>query len=84
MKEIEKSCIEEIRNLPNVEKLVLKGVPYEEIIKFAEKEEIDMIILGACGRSTLERFISGSTAERVVRRAPCAVLTVRTPKHRKT
>jgi nucleotide-binding universal stress UspA family protein len=84
MKEIDKCCIEDIRNLPDVEKIVLKGVPYEEIIKFAEKENIDMIVIGACGRSGLERFIFGSTAERVVRRAPCAVLTVRVPKHRKT
>jgi nucleotide-binding universal stress UspA family protein len=52
-------------------------VPYEEIIKYAEKENIDMIVIGAYGHSGLERLIFGSTAERVVRRATCAVLTVR-------
>lgn len=81
-KEMEKCCIEEIRGLPNVEKVVLKGVPYEEIIKFAAKEKIDMIVMGTYGRVGLDRFLFGSTAERVVRRAPCPVMTVRVPKHR--
>lgn len=78
--EIEKCCAEELRGMENVEKVILHGVPYEEIIKYAEKEKIDMIVIGTYGHSGLERFIFGSTAERVVRRAPCAVLTVRPPK----
>jgi len=82
-KEIETCCIEEIRGLSDVEKVVLKGIPYEEIIKFAAKEKIDMIVIGTYGRTGLERFIFGSTAERVVRRAPCPVMTVRLPEHRK-
>jgi nucleotide-binding universal stress UspA family protein len=82
MEEIETCCIEEIRGLPNVEKVVLKGIPYEEIIKFATKEKIDIIVMGTYGRAGLERFIFGSTAERVVRRAPCPVMTVRIPEHR--
>jgi len=81
-KEIESCCIEETRGIPNVKKVVLKGVPYEEIINFAAKEKIDMIVIGTYGRVGLERFIFGSTAERVVRRAPCPVMTVRVPEHR--
>lgn len=81
--EIESCCIEEIRGLPNVEKVVLKGIPYEEVIKFAEKQKIDMIVMGTYGRKGLERFLFGSTAERVVRRAPCPVMTVRVSEHRK-
>jgi len=81
-KEIESCCIEETRGLPNVKKVVLKGVPYEEIINFAAKEKIDMIVMGTCGRVGVERLIFGSTAERVVRRAPCPVMTVRVPEHR--
>ncbi len=80
--EIENCCIEEIRGLPNVEKVVLKGIPYEEVIKFAEKQKIDMIVMGTYGRKGLERFLFGSTAERVVRRAPCPVMTVRVSEHR--
>ena len=81
-KEIDRSSMEETRGLPGVEKTVLEGIPYEEIIKFAEKEKADIIVIGTVGRSGLERFIFGSTAERVVRRAPCPVLTVRVPEHR--
>ncbi len=80
--EIDKCYMEELRDIPNVEKTVTEGVPYEEIIKFAEKDKSDVIVIGTYGRSGLERFIFGSTAERVVRKAPCAVLTVRIPEHR--
>jgi len=82
MEEIETCCLEEIRGLPDVEKVVLKGIPYEEIIKFAAKEKIDIIVMGTYGKAGLERFIFGSTAERVVRKAPCPVMTVRMPEHR--
>jgi nucleotide-binding universal stress UspA family protein len=81
-KEIESCCVEEIRGLTNVEKVVLKGIPHEEIINFASEEKIDMIILGTYGKVGIERFIFGSTAEKVVRRAPCPVMTVRIPEHR--
>jgi nucleotide-binding universal stress UspA family protein len=81
-KELDACCLEEIRGLPNVDKKVLKGVPYEEIINFASKENIDMIIMGTYGKKGLERFIFGSTAEKVVRSAPCPVMTVRLPEHR--
>ena len=82
MNEIGTCCIEEIRGLPGVEKKVMQGVPYEEIIKFAADEKIDMIIMGTYGRVGLQRLIFGNTAERVVRRAPCPVMTVRVPEHR--
>lgn len=81
-KELEKSSIEETRGLSNIEKVVVQGIPYEEIVDFAKKEKIDMIVIGTYGRSGLERFIYGSTAERVVRIAPCPVVTVRVPEHR--
>jgi nucleotide-binding universal stress UspA family protein len=81
--ELDKFCLEEIGRLPNIEKKILKGIPYEEIINFAEQEKIDMIVIGTYGRSGLDRFIFGSTAERVVRKAPCPVVTVRLPEHRK-
>jgi nucleotide-binding universal stress UspA family protein len=80
--EIEDCCLEEIRGLPNVEKVVVKGVPYEEIIRFATEKKIDIIVMGTYGRAGLERLIFGSTAERVVRKAPCPVMTVRVPEHR--
>ncbi len=78
-KELERFGLEELRGL-NVHREIIRGVPYEEIIKFAEKNQIDLIVIGTHGRKGLEKVFFGSTAEQVVRRAPCAVLTVRLPK----
>ncbi len=80
--EIDKCCIDEISGLSNVEKRVVKGIPYEEILKFADDEKSDLIVMGTYGRVGVQRFIFGNTAERVVRRAPCPVMTVRVPEHR--
>jgi nucleotide-binding universal stress UspA family protein len=82
IKEMESCCIEEIRGLPNVEKKVIRGIPWEEIINFANEEQIDMIVMGTYGRIGIGRLIFGNTAERVVRRAPCPVMTVRVPAYR--
>jgi nucleotide-binding universal stress UspA family protein len=56
------------------------GVPVEEIVKIAEEERLDMIVMGTHGRSGLNRALLGSVAERVIRLAPCPVLTVRQTK----
>ncbi len=56
------------------------GVPFEEIVKTAEEERADMIVMGTHGRSGLNHALLGSVAERVVRLAPCPVLTVRQAK----
>ena len=53
------------------------GVPFEEIVRVAQEEHADMIVMGTHGRSGLNRVLLGSVAERVVRLAPCPVLTVR-------
>ena len=55
----------------------LEGAPSHEIIRYAEREQADLIVLGTHGRSGLKRLLLGSVAEHVVRKAPCAVLTVR-------
>ena len=56
------------------------GVPFEEIVKVATEEPADMIVMGTHGRSGLNRVLLGSVAERVIRLAPCPVLTVRQAK----
>ena len=53
------------------------GVPFEQIVAAAADEKVDMIVIGTHGRSGLNRLLLGSVAERVVRVAPCPVLTVR-------
>jgi nucleotide-binding universal stress UspA family protein len=64
------------KKFPKVETRVELGVPAEKILAFAEKEKIDMIVMGAHGRTGLERAIFGSVANKVVKSAPCPVLTI--------
>jgi nucleotide-binding universal stress UspA family protein len=60
---------------------VVQGKPSAEIIRFAKETEVDMIVLGTHGKGMLDQALFGSTTERVVRRAPCPVLTVRLAEH---
>jgi nucleotide-binding universal stress UspA family protein len=57
---------------------VVEGTPFVEIAKFARNEEIDLVVLGSYGGRTdsMEKIFFGATADRVVRTAGCAVLTV--------
>jgi nucleotide-binding universal stress UspA family protein len=55
------------------------GSPYSEIVRYAAQHRIDLIVLGTHGRGPLGHMLLGSVAERVVRTAPCPVLTVRHP-----
>lgn len=59
--------------------LLLTGAPHEEIVKVAQEERVDLIVMGTHGRGGVERFLLGSVADRVIRTAPCSVLTVREP-----
>ena len=59
-----------------VRELVVQGKPSAEIIRVAKEETADMIVLGTHGKGMLDKALFGSTAERVIRRAPCPVLTV--------
>ena len=79
--ELEKSFVDEMKGLKDVEHVVLKGIPYEEISKFAGEKQIDLVVLGTHGRRGIDRMLFGSTAEQVVRNAPCPVLSVRIPKY---
>jgi nucleotide-binding universal stress UspA family protein len=56
------------------------GVPAEEIVRYAEIAEVDLIIMGTHGRTGFAHALMGSVAEQVVRTAPCPVLLVRAPK----
>lgn len=56
---------------------VLSGGPYFEIVRFAQQLHADLIVVGAHGTSGQKQHLMGSVAEKVVRQAPCSVLTVR-------
>jgi K+-sensing histidine kinase KdpD len=55
---------------------LLAGHAESAIVKYAERERIDLIVLGTHGRSGLRRALMGSVAEAVLRTAPCQVLTI--------
>jgi nucleotide-binding universal stress UspA family protein len=57
------------------------GTPFVEIIRYAREEGIDLIVMGTHGRGLIAHLLLGSVAERVVRKSPCPVLTVRHPEH---
>jgi len=58
------------------ESVVVEGNPGSEIISYAESAGMDIIILGAVGRTGLDKFLLGSVAEKVVRNSKIPVLTI--------
>jgi nucleotide-binding universal stress UspA family protein len=58
-----------------------KGSPFVEIVRYAKANDIDLIVMGTHGRGAIAHMLMGSVAEKVVRKAPCPVLTVRHPEH---
>lgn len=69
----EKSYRAGIPDLPHL-LIIRTGSPSEEIVKKAEEDNYDTILIGHRGMSNLERFFIGSVAAKVVRHAPCDVL----------
>lgn len=59
---------------------LIKGTPFIEITNRAKDIDADMIVIGTHGRTGLDHVLFGSTAEKVVRKAPCPVFTVRPEK----
>jgi len=65
------------RQTLNAVAIIEKGInPAETIVKYAKNNAIDLIVTGTHGRGVVKHFLMGSVAERVVRIAPCPVLTV--------
>lgn len=62
-----------------VETIIKTGKPFVEINETADALDIDLIIIATHGHTGMEHLLFGSTAEKVVRKAPCPVLTLREP-----
>ena len=85
--ELNKRAEDELKNLAKseidpsleVETIIKMGKPFFEIIETASELDIDLIITATHGHTGMEHLLFGSTAEKVVRKAPCPVLTVREP-----
>lgn len=75
--ELKKSCEKYIGDLLPSKCIVRAGKPFIEICNIAEEEKIDLIIISSHGNSGVEHILFGSTAEKVVRKAPCPVLTLK-------
>ena len=61
------------RTVPLMSVSVVSGVPYNEIVRFAEDHDADIIMIGHRGMNNLARFFLGSVASKVVAHAPCSV-----------
>jgi nucleotide-binding universal stress UspA family protein len=57
------------------------GLPYEEIVKAVVEEKVSVVVMGTKGRTNLTGTLFGTTAEKVFRRSPCPVFSVRGPEH---
>jgi nucleotide-binding universal stress UspA family protein len=77
---IEKRYLNNLSEKQSVSVELLSGYASSEILRLVEEKEIDLIVMGSHGLTGLAHVLFGSTADRVVRKAPCSVLTVR-PKH---
>lgn len=61
----------------SVETVILEGKPAGEIVQFAEKNGIDLIVMGTRGKSGIERLLLGSVADKVIRTAGTEILIVK-------
>jgi nucleotide-binding universal stress UspA family protein len=74
---IENRYIASIKEKQPYEVHLLSGYSSTEILRLAKENNFDLIVMGSHGLTGLAHVLFGSTADRVVRKAPCSVLTVR-------
>lgn len=74
---LEKLVPEDARNWCEPNTRVACGKPYQEILRIANQEASDLIVLGVHGRGPIDRMLFGSVTQQVVRQATCPVLTIR-------
>lgn len=73
---LDKMVPEDARNWCNSKTALLDGKPDEELTRYADSRDIDLIVLGVRGQALVEKMFVGSTTERVIRRASCPILSV--------
>ncbi len=72
---------DEERRQYRIETALLAGNPFVEIVRYAKAQNVDLIVMGTHGRGPIAHMLLGSVAEKVVRKSPCPVLTVRDAQH---
>ncbi|MCK5833265.1 universal stress protein [bacterium] len=60
-----------------VEERLVEGIPFHEILRVADKESVDAIVIGSTGKGLISEMILGSTSEKVVREAKVPVVVVK-------
>jgi nucleotide-binding universal stress UspA family protein len=75
--ELQELITNEIKGAVPSEALVKVGLPFVEVVSFAKEQAIELIIVATHGHTGVEHVLFGSTAEKIVRKAPCPVLVVR-------
>lgn len=75
-------AVDSVKNLGekngiNVEPVLLEGNPSEELIRYAEEEEMDIVVMGTLGKTGLDKLLLGSVAEKMVRHSKIPVMVVR-------
>lgn len=78
---LEEAVPANIKEKLTVKTLIARGAPFLEIIRTAQEEQIDLIVIATHGRTGLSHMLLGSTTEKVVRKAACPVLSVKHPEH---
>jgi nucleotide-binding universal stress UspA family protein len=82
MKKIGQQAVDYVKNLgesrgTNMETVVLEGNPSEELIRYAEEEQMDVIIMGTIGKKGLDRLLLGSVTGNLVRHSKVPVMVIR-------
>jgi nucleotide-binding universal stress UspA family protein len=78
---LEQQLTPEERAKYRAEVVLRMGSPFVEIVRYAREQKADLVVIGTHGRGAIAHMLLGSVAERVVRKAPCPVLTVRRKGH---
>jgi len=69
------------KSYANVKSHLATGRVFYEVIQLSKEQAVDLIVVGTHGRSGIAHMLIGSEAEKIVRKAPCPVLTVKHPEH---
>ncbi len=77
--QLQKHYLDKMERFKDYQVMIKTGEPFIEIIRTSKKEKADLIVMGTHGRTGLDHILFGSTAEKVVRKSTCPVLTVRLP-----
>lgn len=73
--------VADLDSTTKISPVIKSGIPFVEVTTYAADENVDLIILATHGRTGVEHILFGSTAEKIIRKAPCPVLIVRADEH---